>query len=82
MFITSSPVASGKSNLMSLQSDLTLNASQFNSNAGSNKIKQFNEFLMDRMASGPKWFQVIRPATTMTVASNSYVRLEPLNTEI
>ncbi|KAL9005185.1 MAG: hypothetical protein Q9188_002021 [Gyalolechia gomerana] len=43
---------------MALHSDITLDASKFSSDAGSEETKKFNEFIMDKMNSGPKWFQV------------------------
>ncbi|KAL8721781.1 MAG: hypothetical protein Q9181_007636, partial [Wetmoreana brouardii] len=43
---------------MALHSDLTLDASKFQPGTGSEEVKKFNEFLIDKMKSGPKWFQV------------------------
>lgn len=43
---------------MTLQSDLTIDASKFRPEAASDQIQKFNEYLMDTMNKGPKWFEV------------------------
>lgn len=43
---------------MALHSDLTLDASKFRPGAESEDIRSFNEYLMDTMKKGPKWFEV------------------------
>ncbi|KAL8796527.1 MAG: hypothetical protein Q9195_001201 [Heterodermia aff. obscurata] len=43
---------------MPLQSDVTLNAAKFNSDAASEGIKKLNEALMEKGKQGPKWFEV------------------------
>ncbi|KAL8650823.1 MAG: hypothetical protein Q9226_004981 [Calogaya cf. arnoldii] len=46
---------------MTLQSDLSINASKFLPEAASNEIKNLNEFLMDSATNAPKWFEVGDP---------------------
>lgn len=44
---------------MHLQSDVTLNAARFRSDAASEGIKKLNDALMEKARQGPKWFEVI-----------------------
>ncbi|KAL8673689.1 MAG: hypothetical protein Q9168_001904 [Polycauliona sp. 1 TL-2023] len=46
---------------MTLQSDLTIDASKFRPEAASNEIKQINEFLMDGAKTVPKWYEIGAP---------------------
>lgn len=43
---------------MALDSDLSIDVSKFRPEAASDGIMKFNELLMDRMKSEPKWFRV------------------------
>ena len=43
---------------MTLQSDLTINVWKFQPDAASDEVKSLNEYLMDTMKKGPKWYDV------------------------
>ncbi|KAI4086928.1 MAG: hypothetical protein LQ339_008981 [Xanthoria mediterranea] len=46
---------------MTLQRDLTINVSKFQPEAASDEVKNLNEYLMDTMKKGPKWYDVGAP---------------------
>lgn len=43
---------------MGLQSDISITASKFNASSISPKTQRMNEYLMEIMAKGPKWYEV------------------------
>ena len=43
---------------MTLPSDLTIDVSKFQPEAASDEVKRLNEYLMDTMKKGPKWYDV------------------------
>ena len=60
---------------MPLQSDLALNAAQFNPNAVSAESKEFNAKVMEAAASMPRWYEVKSP--TSLAMKHKYTVAEP-----
>lgn len=53
---------------MALQSDVTIDVSKFQPQAASQEVRNLNEYLMDLMKKGPKWFEVaLHPAPRWTI---------------
>ncbi|KAL9039974.1 MAG: hypothetical protein Q9180_002207, partial [Flavoplaca navasiana] len=70
------------SRIMTLQSDLTIDASKFRPEAASNQIQKFNEYLMDTMKTAPKLFEVALPFCPKECLSlTRYSRSAPAHTE-
>ncbi|KAL8853732.1 MAG: hypothetical protein Q9221_001375 [Calogaya cf. arnoldii] len=63
---------------MTLQSDLTIDASKFRPEAASDEVKNLNEFLMDGAKNAPKWFEVGAPKYREMRAKGETALPEPI----